>query len=342
LNIGLSNMASAAAPKVLLGSVFEVNGGLYKVDADESVGGSPAQGQNYIYAVPNTDGASFQYSATKPVWDGAKGGWYHSSSDPGLQGARAVAKVYCDGTNYNNKVLLDTYKAMAEINKLQPLPTSGGTQVVTGTVNEVKTATLEPGYYRYELKAGSGGNGGNGGNTDILGGDHYAGGTGGNGADGESLNKSFSVTTLKTISYGLGGDGNNGGDGVDSSISPASAATSGGGGCSGGYSFIDYDIVCGGSGGGGGAAGINLTIPDNSGGGGYGIGDDGGNGSSGKVGGIGGANSRGGKDKILPGFVSGSLIFYMYARGGDNENNTAGGDNLKSTSSGYLRIYRVG
>jgi hypothetical protein len=112
LSISLSNMDNSSAPKVLEGSVFNINTGLYKVEADENIGGSPAAGQNYIYAIPGVDpatgkgSAAFQYSATKPVWNAAKNGWYHSSSDPALQGARAVATFNYSGTAYNSKAAL--------------------------------------------------------------------------------------------------------------------------------------------------------------------------------------------------------------------------------------------
>jgi hypothetical protein len=327
LSLSLTNLDNSSVPKVQAGSVFGVNGGLFYVPdgADEAISGSPATGQNYVYAVPNDDGATFQYSATKPVWSATKGGWYNGNN-------RAVAKVYYVSSQYNNKVVLDRQAAMYETNKTQPLPTSGGTQIATGTVNQVKTLTLEPGFYRFEMMAGKGGNGGKGGDLFIL--DYlYPGFAGGIGVAGESLNKSFILTSSKTISYGLGGDGNNGNNGVNND----SARGNAGAGCSGGMAFIDDDEVMGGSAGGGGMYGLSSGVMAN-GGGGFGTA------SSSITTGLGGSNGRGGPDIINPGLISKSLFIYCYARGGDaNEGGTIkGGDSLKSTSSGYLRIYRCG
>jgi hypothetical protein len=107
LSISLSNMDNSSAPSVLVGSIFEVSGALYAVQTDESVAGTPATGQNYIYAVPYAGGiATFRYLADKPVWDAAQNGWYYSGSDETLAGARAVATLDYSGGAYNSKAAL--------------------------------------------------------------------------------------------------------------------------------------------------------------------------------------------------------------------------------------------
>jgi hypothetical protein len=105
LSLGLSNMDNSSAPKVLAGSVFEVNAGLFKVTADESVGGSPSTGQNYVYAVPYTGGCVFQYSSAKPAWSVPKGGWYNGNN-------RAVAKFVYSGGQYQRKEIIAVYGDM--------------------------------------------------------------------------------------------------------------------------------------------------------------------------------------------------------------------------------------
>jgi hypothetical protein len=71
-----------------------------------------------------------------------------------------VAKRYYTGGQYNGKVVLDNYNAMRIVNTEQPIPTTGGVQVVTGTLNQVLSTTLAPEAYCYEIKAGRGGNSG--------------------------------------------------------------------------------------------------------------------------------------------------------------------------------------
>jgi hypothetical protein len=273
-NLSLSNMNNSSEPAAMAGSVFEVNGGLFKVTADEAVSGSPSAGQNYIYAVPNEGGASFTYSATKPAWDYGKCGWYNGNS-------RAVAKAYYVSGQYNNKVVLDSYGAMDGINKTQKVPSSGGNLVLTGTVNQVITTTLEPGMYRFEIKAGNGG----------AGGEAYPGGSG---AQGQSKVLSFIFENEQEITFGLGGDGENGGD---------TYSWGAGGGCSGGSSFIVFlnkiYLCVGGSGGGGGygiVGGNGYRAGGGGGGaGGYGTGQDGQLGENGEdFAGHGGSNGVGG------------------------------------------------
>jgi hypothetical protein len=305
LSLSLTNLDNSSAPKVQAGSVFGVNGGLFYVPdgADEAISGTPATGQNYVYAVPKDGGAAFQYSATKPVWSATKGGWYNGNN-------RAVAKVYYVSSQYNNKVLLDRQEAMYEMNKIQPVPTSGGTLVVTGVVNEVKSVTLEPGRYRYEIKAGKGGNGG-----------FAESNKSGLGADGESRTGILVFKENQVIYFGLGGDGENGknGDG-------------GGGGCSGGSAFIKTfakTILCIGGSGGGGMGGGGLA--GGGGAGGYGTGSHANanlSGSGYEAGGAGGSNGVGGDG----GIPSASSIYMGGGAGGSGY--LKGGKGGKSFAKG--------
>ncbi|MDR2444997.1 MAG: hypothetical protein LBD44_03575, partial [Spirochaetaceae bacterium] len=165
-----------------------------------------------------------------------KGGWY-SGND------RAVAKAYYVTSQYNNKVILDSYEAMHTLNARQTLASTGGTLIITGTVNEVKKTTLAAGLYRLEMRAGTGGWGGYG--------YDYSGRCAG--ATGEAKSESFILTDgSNDIYYAVGGDGNDGENAKDTNWRNCPG---GGGGCSGGSSFIkihDRVIICiGGSGGGG-------------------------------------------------------------------------------------------
>jgi hypothetical protein len=375
--LGLKNLDNWDAPAVLQGSRLELNGSFYKSESDEDINGSPSTGQNYIYAVQKSGNVSFSYSSTSPQWSVEKGGWY-SGND------RAVAKVYYVTSQYNNKVILDSYDAMYKLNERQTLASTGGTLIITGTVNEVKKTTLAMGFYRLEIRAGTGGWGGYG--------SDYSGRCAG--AAGEAKSESFILTDGSTgIYYAVGGDGN---DGESSAI--RYGYLGGGGGCSGGSSFVKTpyrSIICiGGSGGpgyydagGGGGGGFGLaeggSLYSSAGmGGNNGVGGQGGSwnnmgggGGSGYLsGGVGGNNASsggsyggsGGNGSNNYGATEGkggaggasrtgenidptdknNTLRIQYQGGGGSGNylsyGSAGGSGLKATSSGYVRIYRLG
>jgi hypothetical protein len=381
INLGIKNINESSAPVIAGGSVVEVNGGIYRASGDESVTDAssadglspPAAGVNYIYAVHGTSSSlSWKYSSSAPAWNTLKGGWYNGNN-------RAVAKLFISGTQYNGKIILDSYNAMQQLNTEQAAPDTGGVQVVTGVVNQVKSTIFQPGAYRYEIKAGSGGNGGNTGR-----------GSGGVGTSGQSATGSFMLRESRVIYYALGGDGNNGQDRY-----AGQNGGGGGGGCTGGSSFIDLIdrvIICIGGSGGGGMASIGNG---GGGGGGYGTGSNGdgieqysGKGGSNGYGGNGGnggdasggggsgiygggvgseagggyglAGGKGGDDGGDSGGAGGKStsgeggltatqkynrqIQYQGGGGGgagSNEPGGNGGSGLKSASSGYLNIYQV-
>jgi hypothetical protein len=232
--------------------------------------------------------------------------------------------VYYIGGQYNNKVALDRQAAMYEINEVQSVPTSGGALVVTGVVNEVKSITLEPGRYRFEIKAGTGGNGGSADSN-----------KGGNGGEGQSMNVPVVILKPTLIYYGLGGNGNNGEDsfGVIGKRYPGG----GGGGCSGGSAFINiegYYYFCLGGGGGGDGSNSGSSGSSNSGGyGGYTWGA-----SKGGFGGIGGGSSN--AEQFILNDINNRMKI-QYQGGGGGGDGGDGGSGLKNTSSGYLRIYQL-
>jgi hypothetical protein len=374
INILPSNIDSIDMPVLLQGSMFECGGVLFVGDSDTGITGTPSDGQNYIYFNPST--RELLYNTAIPAWNTVKGGWYNGNN-------RAIVKLNYTAGNYNGKIILDSYNAMQMINREQPIPASGGTPVVTGVVNSVLTAYLEPGMYRYEIAAGKGGTGGTGVSLSLA---TYC--YGGSGAAGESNTGIFVCPSAKKIRYALGGDGLAGGNyGGDNSA--------GGGGCSGGSSFIDLGddfIFClGGSGGGGGAGG---GAGGGGGGGGYGTGNNGnsisqigqmgyggegghagigGNGGNGASGGGGGSgNIRGGTGGTTgggngggygnPGGNGGGGSAGFSSQTGENSPNISkylhkiqyqsggagggplggtGAGSLISSSSGYLRIYRM-
>jgi hypothetical protein len=203
-NIEIGNINNSNTPTIVGGSVIEVNGGIYRASSTETItnasnaGLSPpaSNAQNYIYAVPGESSLSWQYSSSAPTWNAAKGGWYNGNN-------RAVVKLFLSGTQYNGKVILDSYNAMQQVNTEQTIPTTGGVAItIPGYVaNKKKTYrfNLPPGAYRYTLTSGAGA-----GDANEK--------TGGIASTRASVNGTFiwhgGPITIKT-----GGDGFKGGDG---------------------------------------------------------------------------------------------------------------------------------
>jgi hypothetical protein len=397
INIQVDNIDTGGVPAIAAGSVLEVNGGIYRVTTIvENITGSLTNNAvNYIYATPSGSGDQstlyFQYLTTTPTWSAAKGGWYSGSS-----GNRAIVKLFYTGGNYNNKVILDSFNAIMFINTKQTIPTTGGALVDSGTINAPKVVELTRGMYYFTIKGGKGGTGG-----DSASGS--AGHEGGAGADGEIVTKGFFVFSNKSVVLSAGGDGNNGTK--PGYITNSGEVNGGGGGASGGLSYIILDITefylaIGGSGGGGGAGGgSNFNGAGGGGAGGYGTGADGVSDGTGAIPGLGGHNGIGGNSQGTfnrnggggSGYISGGngsgninngggygepgggvnggasfkkgeltmsdsglktavFSFYNANQGGGQGGRIdttpgpvpLGGSGLKSTSSGYARIYRVG
>jgi hypothetical protein len=254
--INVGNIDTSGAPTINAGSIFYVNGSLYKCTSDESIGGSAAgNGQNYVYAVPAADGltVSFLYSTDKPQWEAAKGGWYNENN-------RAILKVYRVGDMYNNKVILDSYSAINANNTQQVISGSGSgsgvwDKVYTGPINTV--IRLDPGIYEVSVKDGAGGAGGAGG----LGGYYTdpatmkptrgpSGEAGNNGIGGGETSATNNTIVLcgsfvKIMTGFDGGDGGQGGEGGNAASSGnayvrtgAGRGGRGGNGGNGGASFF--------------------------------------------------------------------------------------------------------
>jgi hypothetical protein len=380
--LALTNMDNSTIPQMAAGSRFEVNGAFYKCTAAETITGTPSANViNYIYANPSGASCSFSYSATKPTFDPAKGGWFNGNS-------RAIAKLFyiSNPIQYNGKVILDSYSSMAMINDSQDLLGTSGYLFASGSINSESVVTLPPGAYRLEVKAGTGGKGGS---LNTV--------SGGDGAAGEEKKEGFILLSQAKAVLSCGGDGAPGGGSSTNGLGTAGGGSTGGssyirllGGCteaiggSGGGGAVSGDYN---GGGGGGAGGYGVAQDGASSGGdatagkgGHdGIGGDGGNdhsgggvnGGGGGGGGGGGsgyirggnatANAGGGEGEPggsggqatdtngLGGASSVSIILRNKFQGGGGAgypgNATRyfgnGGGSLLSTSAGYARIYRL-
>lgn len=315
----LTYIDSTERPDIVAGSRLEVNGAFYEVGPNnETISGTPTtpgvSENNYIYAKPGTNGSlSFSFSNTVPTWSAKKGGWY-SGND------RAIAKFFFTNSSYNNKVILDSYNAMQNVNTKQTVPSSGGVSVFSqepGGTPSFAIVNAVPGMYRFQVRGGSAGNGGAAG----AGGGSYgnsAAGSNGNPGAGNNTGESRSGTFIHPggdihIKVGAdGGNGGNGGNGANaSSTGPNSNSIAGDGGAGGGggsgiESVLNGIVVHGGL---PGRGGLNNKTGLHGQNGSYGIGGDG-------------------------------------LKGDDNStgSGTAGtrGGGIKTTSNGYARIWRVG
>jgi hypothetical protein len=228
MNILMTNMDNASAPELVAGSQIEINGGMYALIANESIGGAPTYNMvNYIYAVPGTGTATFSYSAIVPTYNMQKGGWYSGNN-------RAIARLFFTSGQYNGKVILDSYNAMTQVNTQQLGSTTSGLLIFNPST-EV-TVMIEPGWYRIELSGGGGGGGG--------------GGAGKKGGDGAKLVKIFYIPyrVAVLLMRGLGGGGG------QAKNSPTDSDGGGGGGGGGASVFYCWGLgllFCAPGGGGG-------------------------------------------------------------------------------------------
>jgi hypothetical protein len=251
LNVG--NIDTNAAPTINAGSIFIVNGSVYKCTANEIIGGTAVDNkQNYVYAIPAPEGTtvSFSYMTTgtnvpEPAWDAAKGGWYNGNN-------RALVRFFRSDSQYNNKIILDNYNAKNAVNTKQPFESvsqSGGA-LVFGYTSPLDTyVNLPSGIYRAEVKDGKGGLGGQGGSPGAASNGAASGSAGNPGADGIGgtirsfafLHHGSPVRVIVGNDGGNGGAGGRGGNGsniVNTTQGRAGKGGNGGDGGDGGKSFI--------------------------------------------------------------------------------------------------------
>jgi hypothetical protein len=106
--VSLTEWATTTAPKIAAGSKIEVNGAIYKFDADETITGSPSNGTVYIKLIPSGDSITAQFTNTAPIWDDEKQGWY--SSTPGEGNYRYLNFIMSkNGSSYSPKGKLAKY-----------------------------------------------------------------------------------------------------------------------------------------------------------------------------------------------------------------------------------------
>jgi hypothetical protein len=74
--VSLTNYATTGVPAIAAGSKIEVDGALFKFDAEEAIGGSPSNGTVYIKLIPAGTSITAEFTNTAPTWSTEKQGWY--------------------------------------------------------------------------------------------------------------------------------------------------------------------------------------------------------------------------------------------------------------------------
>jgi hypothetical protein len=97
--IELTEWTTTTVPKIAAGSKVEVNGAMYKFDADETITGSPSDGLVYIKVVPSGDSITAEFTNTAPVWRNDLHGYYESA----VSVNRYVATVQKATASYTRK-----------------------------------------------------------------------------------------------------------------------------------------------------------------------------------------------------------------------------------------------
>jgi len=148
LNIHMSNDGI-----ISVGTVFEFNGVMIKVDEPELVQGIDLLQLNsvfFVYAVPvSLTEVSFVANGTIPTWDTTKCGWYDSN------GNRALLRCV---TNSNRNI--SGVMKMTDVLQANVPPNTGGELLRTWNTRTHESYWLDMGWYRYEMASGLGrGNG---------------------------------------------------------------------------------------------------------------------------------------------------------------------------------------
>ena len=128
--IELTEWNTSTVPKIAAGSKVEVNGALYKFDADETITGSPSDGLVYIKVVPSGDSITAEFTNTAPTWRNDLHGYYESA----VSVNRYVATVQKAKSSYTRKrVYAWRYLQPMQYETLQADQTIGAGSTVTAT-----------------------------------------------------------------------------------------------------------------------------------------------------------------------------------------------------------------
>lgn len=144
-SISLTGMSTTTVPKIAAGSWIEVNGTVFKFDADETLTGSPSDGIVYIRIVPSTDTCTAEMTNTAPTWSDGKQGWYGTG---GAANYRYIGGIWIkSGTSYSGKF---TYQGRQLYR-----PAFTYTETLADEVAiSVSTAELTPRFNQFRINSG--------------------------------------------------------------------------------------------------------------------------------------------------------------------------------------------
>jgi len=200
---------------IVAGSVFELNGVLFRVFEDEEINGLSEISASvffYIYAEPVEEGiAQFHARTDVPVWHIEKAGYYISDNKRALIKAIKRPDGHVEGVKMNS--------ILTNVNSICP-PNSGGTEVFNKAVRAHEGFHANPGWYRFELQSGAGSGNGSSGQSpgSSIGGGVLTGGSGGIASLKNSINGVF-YHPGGIILVHIGGSGYNGSSGSNGSYS---------------------------------------------------------------------------------------------------------------------------
>jgi hypothetical protein len=130
--IELTEWTTTTVPKIAAGSKVEVNGAMYKFDADETITGSPSDGLVYIKVVPSGDSITAEFTNTAPTWRNDLHGYYESA----VSVNRYVATVQKATSSYTRKrVYAWRYLQPMQYETQQADTTVGAGSTLTATFN---------------------------------------------------------------------------------------------------------------------------------------------------------------------------------------------------------------
>jgi len=104
ISLSLTNFDNNNLPQIAVGSCVEIEGALFAFPSNDSIGGTPSVGINYIMLEVSGQGASQivngVWTTTAPTWFDSRQGWYNATGTK-----RYAGGCYYDGSNYTKKFI---------------------------------------------------------------------------------------------------------------------------------------------------------------------------------------------------------------------------------------------
>lgn len=103
--LSLTEMDTTDEPVICSGSIIDLNGSLIYFNDDETITGTPADGNLYVKLIYGSSTVTAEYTSTAPTFDTSKNGWYGTGANAGH---RYIAKMIKADTAYTGKMYYDT------------------------------------------------------------------------------------------------------------------------------------------------------------------------------------------------------------------------------------------